>query len=228
VLALRATLLKLRMVRFARLALLFGFAVLLATLLRFTLLAMLRLALLTALLMLALLAILLCVALVAVLLMLAWLTILLGLALLAILLMLALVEAAAAVALRSAVELGPLLLLTVFPGAVAPALIAAARNKPAHCLDHAEIMVGVLPVGLGRNPIARGGGFACKRLVLVEDLVCIAAHTHIRTTAIENLVSIGRAVRIVSMLLLVLIVATATAASATAAATRPLPIVWSH
>src|SRR5690606_28461011 len=113
---------------------------------------------------------------------------LLMLALLAILLMLALFEAAAGVALLAAIQLGPLLLLTVFRGAVAPALIAA-RDKPAHRLDHTKIMVGVLPIGLGRDPIARGGRFAGQRLVLVEDLVGVAAHTHVGTAAIENLVS---------------------------------------
>jgi cell division protein FtsX len=54
----------------------------------------------------------------------------------------------------------------------------------------------------------------------------IATHPHVRPAAVENLVSIGRTVRIVVMVLLVLIVA-ATAATI-AAATRPLPIVWSH
>jgi hypothetical protein len=120
------------------------------------------------------------------------------------------------------------LLLTVLAGAVAPALIAAARDKAAHGLDHAKVVVGILPIGLGRDPIARGSRFACQSLVLVEDLVGVAAHAHIGTAAIENLVSIGRAVRVVIVLLLVLIVATATAASAIAAATRPLPIIWSH
>jgi hypothetical protein len=119
-------------------------------------------------------------------------------------------------------------LLTVLAGAITPALIAAAGDKAAHGLDHAEIVVGILPVGLGRDPIARGGRLARQRLVFVEDLVGVAAHAHIGTAAVEDLVSIGRAVRIVIVLLLVLIVAAATTASTTAAATRPLPIVWSH
>jgi len=120
------------------------------------------------------------------------------------------------------------LLLAVVAGALAPALIAAAWDEAAHGLDHAEVVISILPVGFGRDPVARGSRFPRQRLVFVEDLVGVAAHPHIGTAAIENLVSIGRAVRIVVVLLLVLIVATATAASATAAATRPLPIVWSH
>lgn len=122
------------------------------------------------------------------------------------------------------------LLLAVLAGAVAPALIAAARHEAAHGLDHAEIMVGILPVSFGGDPIARGRRFTRQRLVLVENLMGIATHSHIRPAAIENLVSIRRTVRIVVVVLLVLIVATAaTCAAATiAAATRPLPIVWSH
>jgi len=159
--------------------------------------------------------------------MLALLTVLLRLALLAIRwLTLIIAVSAAVIALLGPVELA--LLLTVLAAAVTPALIAAARDEAAHGLDHAEVVVGILPIGLGRDPIARGGRLARQRLVLVEDLVGVAAHAHIGTAAIENLVSIGRTVRIVIVLLLVLIVATATAAAATAAATRPLPIVWSH
>jgi hypothetical protein len=188
---------------------------------------LLRLALLAILLRLALLAILLRLALLAVLLRLALLAVLLRLALLAVLLRLAFIESiAAAVTLLRPVELP--LVLTVLAGAIAPALIAAARNEAAHGLDHAEVMVGILPVGLGRDPIARGSRLARQRLVLVEDLVGVAAHAHVGTAAVEDLVSIWRAVRIVIVLLLVLIVAAATAASTTAAATRPLPIVWSH
>jgi hypothetical protein len=229
-LALLASLLKLTLLRFILLAMLLRFA-LLAFLLWLTVLAVLLiLAVLAArLLRLALLAILLSLALLPVLLVLALLAILLMLALLTILLRFAFVKAAAgtASALLRPVDLAALL-LTVLPSAVAPALVAAARDEPAHGLDHAEVVVSVLPVGLSRDPVARGGRFARQCLVLVEDLVGIAAHAHIGTAAIENLISIGRAVRIVTVLLLMLIVATATAASTTAAATRPLPIVWSH
>lgn len=49
---------------------------------------------------------------------------------------------------------------------------------------------------------------------------------HVRPTAVEDLVPIGRAIGVVGMMLLVMLVTAATAA--TAAATRPLPIVWSH
>jgi hypothetical protein len=60
----------------------------------------------------------------------------------------------------------------------------------------------------------------------------VAANPYIRPAAIEDLVPIGRAVRVMTtataMLLLVMLVTAATTAAAIAAATRPLPIVWSH
>jgi hypothetical protein len=99
-------------------------------------------------------------------------------------------------------------------------------------LDHAEIVVRILPVGFGLDPVAGCGRLACQRLVLVEDLVRIAPDPHVGTTAVEDLISIGRAIGIVRVMLLVMNVATATsttaAAATTTAAPRPLTIVWSH
>jgi hypothetical protein len=57
--------------------------------------------------------------------------------------------------------------------------------------------------------------------------VGVAAHAHIGTAAVEDLVPVGRTVRIVTVMLLVMAVAAATAATI-ATATRPLTIVWSH
>ncbi len=65
--------------------------------------------------------------------------------------------------------------------------------------------------------------------ILVEDLMGIAAHPDIGAAAIENLVSIGRAIGVVMLRLVMVIVATTAAAAATiATAARPLTIVWSH
>jgi hypothetical protein len=113
--------------------------------------------------------------------------------------------------------------------AIAPTQVVA-MGEATHGLDDAVVVVGVLPVGLGHDAVARGSRLAGQRLVFVEHLVGVAADTHVRPAAIEDLVPIGRAVRIVvtaAVLLLVMLVTTATAA-AIAAATRPLPIVWSH
>jgi hypothetical protein len=54
----------------------------------------------------------------------------------------------------------------------------------------------------------------------------VAAHPHVRSAAVENLVSIGRTIGIVVVLLFVMVWAAAAATIATAA--RPLTIVWSH
>lgn len=121
-------------------------------------------------------------------------------------------------------------LLAVALGAVAPTLIVAV-DKAAHGLDHAVVVIRVLPVGLRHDAVAGGSRLACQRLVLVEDLMGIAAHPDVRTAAVEYLVPIGRAVRIMAtavMLLVMLMAAAAATAATTAAATRPLPIVWSH
>jgi cell division protein FtsX len=56
--------------------------------------------------------------------------------------------------------------------------------------------------------------------------VGVAAHPHVWPARIENLVSIGRTVGIVGVMLLVVMAAATAATIATAA--RPLPIVWSH
>jgi len=119
-------------------------------------------------------------------------------------------------------------LLAVLAAAVTPTLVVAV-HQPAHGLDHTEIVIGVLPVGLGLNAIARGCRLARQRLVLVEHLMRVAANAHVGPAAVKNLVPVWRPVRIVVVVLLMMIVAaTAAATAATAAATRPLPIVWSH
>ncbi len=88
-------------------------------------------------------------------------------------------------------------------------------------------MVGVLVIGFGQDAIAGRGGLASQRLILVENLMGVAADPDVGATAIENLVSIGRAIRIVMLGLVMMVVATATAAT-TATAARPLTIVGSH
>ena len=139
--------------------------------------------------------------------------------------------AAPVAGLRSALPLLRLAgLLTLLPRLLAVFATLApvvARNEAAHGLDHAEVMVGVLEIGFGEDAIAGGGRFAGQRLVLVEDLVGIAADPDVGTAAIENLVSIGSATGAVMLGLVMVIVATATAAT-TATAARPLTIVWSH
>ena len=102
----------------------------------------------------------------------------------------------------------------------------SARNEAALALDHAEIVIGVLVIGLGLDAVAHGCGLAGQRLVLVVDLMRVAAHTDVRTAAVENLIPVWRPVRIVVVLLLVLIVIAA--AAAVTAAARTLTIVWSH
>src|SRR5204862_2353655 len=51
-----------------------------------------------------------------------------------------------------------------FFAAVAPALIIALAEAT-HGLDHAEVMVGILPVGFRQDSVARRGGLAGQRLV---------------------------------------------------------------
>ena len=116
-----------------------------------------------------------------------------------------------------------LLRLTVL--AVAPTLIVP-RDEAAHGLDHPIVVIGILPIGFGRDPVAGRGGLAGQGLVLVEHLMRVAAHPYVRPAAIENLIPIGWTVRVLGVVLLVMLVTAATAAIA--AATRPLPIVWSH
>lgn len=102
----------------------------------------------------------------------------------------------------------------------------SARNEAALALDHAEIVIGVLVIGLGLDAVAHGCGLAGQRLVLIVDLMRVAAHTDVRTAAVKNLIPVWRPVRIVIVLLLVLIVIAA--AAAVTAAARTLTIVWSH
>src|SRR5437764_9116191 len=84
--------------------------------------------------------------------------------------------------------------------AVAPTLVVA-LDEAARALDHAEVVVGVLPVGFRCDAIARGRRFAGQRLVFVEHLMCVAAHPHVRPAAIEDLVLIGRTIGIVIVML---------------------------
>jgi len=109
--------------------------------------------------------------------------------------------------------------LAVLANAVAPALIVA-LDQATHRLDQAIIVVGILPIGFRLDAIAGSGGLACQCLILVEDLMGITPHPDIGPAAIENLVSIGRTIRIVRMMLLVVLVTTAaTAATTTTTAT---------
>ena len=104
-----------------------------------------------------------------------------------------------------------------------------ALDEAALGLDHPIIVIGILPVGLGQNAIAGGRRLSGQRLILVENLVRVAANPDVGATAIENLISIGRTVRIVILGLVMVVVSTAATAAATiATAARPLTIVWSH
>jgi hypothetical protein len=114
--------------------------------------------------------------------------------------------------------------LAVLAGAIAPTLVVALAET-AHRLDHAEVVIGVLPIGFGHDPIARRRRLAGQRLVLVEHLVRVAADPDIGTAAVEDLVPVGRPVRIVMLLVMM---TAASAAATTATAARPLTIVWSH
>jgi hypothetical protein len=115
-----------------------------------------------------------------------------------------------------------------FFAAVAPTLVVALAEA-AHRLDHAEIVIGVLPVGLRQDAVTRRRRLAGQRLVLVEHLVGVAADPDVGSAAVEELVAIGRTIGIVMLRLVVVAAATATAAAATiATAARSLTIVWSH
>ena len=103
-----------------------------------------------------------------------------------------------------------------------------ALNEPAHRLDHPIVVIGILPIGLGQDAIARGRRFAGQCLVFVEDLMRVAAHPDVGTAAVEDLVSIGWAVRIVMLLVVVLTTTASTTAATIATAARSLTIVWSH
>ena len=111
--------------------------------------------------------------------------------------------------------------------AIAPTLVVALAEA-AHGLDHAEIVVGVLPVGLGQDAVARCRRLAGQRLVLVEHLVGVAADPDVGSAAVKELVAIGRTIGIVMLRLVVVAAATATAAATIATAARSLTIVWSH
>lgn len=122
-------------------------------------------------------------------------------------------------------------LLTLLPGlslllaVLATLAPVVALDEAAHGLDHAVIVVGVLEIGFGEDAIAGRGRLAGQRLVLVEDLMGIAADPDVGTATIENLVSIGGTAGTV---MLRLVMVTATTAATTATAARPLTIVWSH
>ncbi len=104
-----------------------------------------------------------------------------------------------------------------------------ALDEAALGLDHPIIVIGILPIGLGQNAITGGRRLSGQRLIFVENLVRVAANPDVGATAIENLISIGRTVRIVILGLVMVVVSTAATAAATiATAARPLTIVWSH
>ncbi len=104
-----------------------------------------------------------------------------------------------------------------------------ALDEAALGLDHPIIVIGILPVGLGQNAVTGGRRLSGQRLIFVENLMRVAANPDVGATAIENLISIGRTVRIVILGLVMVVVSTAATAAATiATAARPLTIVWSH
>ena len=102
-----------------------------------------------------------------------------------------------------------------------------ALDEAAHRLDHAIIVIGILPIGLGLDAIAGRSRLTRERLIFVEDLMGIAPHPDVRPAAVEDLVSIGRTIRVVRMMLLMVLMTAATTTT-TAAPAGPLPIVWSH
>jgi hypothetical protein len=125
----------------------------------------------------------------------------------------------------------PLLLLRILLAALFVAIAdVVALTETAHGLDHAEIVVGVLPIGLGLDSVARSRRFPGQRLVLVENLMGVAANPDVGTAAVEHLISIGRAIGIVVLFVVVVVATTtsATAAATIATAARSLTIVWSH
>jgi hypothetical protein len=131
------------------------------------------------------------------------------------------IDVAVAIGLKRLPRLTLLLLRrTVFACSLAPTLIVA-LTEATHALDHAEIVIGILPIGFRQDAVARSRRLARQCLVFVEHLMGIAAHADVGTAAIEDLVAIGRAVGVV-MLLVVVAAATATPI---ATAARPLPIV---
>ena len=137
----------------------------------------------------------------------------------------------AAVLLRLAAGLALLLSRLIglaFFAIFAPTEVVA-LDEAALGLDHPIIVIGILPVGLGQNAIAGGRRLSGQRLIFVENLVRVAANPDVGATAIENLISISRTVRIVILGLVMVVVSTAATAAATiATAARPLTIVWSH
>src|SRR6202008_4185875 len=93
--------------------------------------------------------------------------------------------------LTAPLSLRPLLLgsLAFLAAALAPTLVVALAEA-ADGLDHAEVVVGVLPVGLGHDAVARGCCLARQRLVLVEDLMGIAPHAYVGAALGTDLVSV--------------------------------------
>ncbi|KAF0105800.1 MAG: hypothetical protein FD144_4 [Rhodospirillaceae bacterium] len=136
-----------------------------------------------------------------------------------------------AVLLRLSTGLGLLLPrlagLLAFLAAFTPTEVVA-LDEAALGLDHPVIVIGILPIGFSQDAIAGGRCLTGERLVLVENLMRIAPNPDVGAAAIENLVSIGRAIGVVMLRLVMVAVATAATAATTATAARPLTIVWSH
>src|SRR5262245_7453125 len=132
----------------------------------------------------------------------------------------ALAIAVAVCLMRLAGLILPLLSRLAFLAGFAPTLVVALAEAT-HALDHAEIVVGILPVGFRHDAIAGRSRLSRQRLVLVKDLVGVATDPHVGPAAVEDLVAVRRTVGIV--MLLVMMAATTAATIATAA--RPLTIV---
>ena len=89
-------------------------------------------------------------------------------------------------------------------------------------VEDAEIMFGVLEVALRHHPVAGAGGVPPELQILLEQLLCGAAHAQIGPVAIEHVVAVQR-----DLAVMVPYRASATAATAAATAARTM-ITASH
>ena len=119
----------------------------------------------------------------------------------------------AAIGAATAVLAG--LILRIF--AFAPLVLRPV--EPAHGIDHAQVMFGMLIIGFSRNPIAHGRRFARQDLIFFKNLVRVATYPNFGSAAVEGLISLR----------LVIGLAAATTTTAVAAAlAATLIIVRSH